>query len=222
MSEQSLGDLSHNRIHQMLEALQADGFPVDLLHRLRLDTKYRKAFIAQAQIMDKDMVGLKLTVEWHEDFCDAMSIVKALKERSPYSDSVRHSYRLKDEILPMLLSGVKIWRRSSDFPQELYIMPLYRRMTRAEARDELVRRRLLWADAMDALSLATGFATSRDDMEGIYVPGAVFTGSDNNRDILSFGRNGNGDPMLSLVKDEEYLFDKDCRLLVKRRPAAFM
>ncbi len=222
MSEQSIGDISHNKVHQLLEALQADGLPAGLLHRLRLDKEYRDAFVMQARTMDREMVGKKLAVEWHEDFRDSVSIVTALKERSPYANSVRHSYRLKDEILLTLLSEVKSWRAPSDFPLELYVMPLYKRMTRKEVHDELVRRQLLFAGAVDALCLATRFSTKRGGPESILVPGATLTGSDGNRSMLSFSRNCNGDPILSLTRNGDDLFQYYTLLLVKRRPAAFM
>lgn len=221
MSEQSIGDISFNKLNQLLESLQASGLPAGLVHRLRLDKKYREAFVTQAQIMDKDMIGEKLVVEHHKDFCDITSVIKALKEKSPYSR--RCSYLLKEEILLSLyVLGPASGRIPPQFPLELYAMPLYKRMTEDEVHEEMSRRQLLFANAFEALCLATCFSV-RDDGYEIFVPTASYTDGAGKRSILGIGRNGNGDPMLGLSsRGGVDSFENGDRLLVKRRPAAFM
>jgi len=220
MREQSIGDVSHNKLHQTLEALQASGLSVGLLHRLRLDTDFRREVIKEAQILDKTMIGEELVIEYHKDFRDIASVIKALKEKSPYSR--RCSYLLKEEILLALyVLGPPLGRIPPQFPLQLYAMPLYKRMAKDEVDNEMNRRQLLFANAFEALCLATHFSV-RSDEEGIFVPTA-FTDNAGKRSILSIGCNGNGDPMLSLSpRGETDSFDKGDRLLVKRRPAAFM
>lgn len=166
------------------------------------------------------MIGEELVIEYDKDFRDIASVIKALKEKSPYSR--RCSYLLKEEILLALyVLGPPLGRIPPKFPLELYAMPLYKRMTEDEVHDEMNRRQLLFANAFEALCLATRFAV-RSDRNGILVPAASYTDGAGKRSILSIGCNGNGDPMLSLLKDDVDLFDKGDRLLVKRRPAAFM
>lgn len=208
MSEQSLGDISGHKQHQFFEVLQASGFSVGLFHRLRLDKEYREAFIAQAQQLDKEMIGGKMWIlEYDPDFCHPLTIVKALKERSPYSN--RHSYLLKDEILLALWEADPASRRPLQFPIHLYAMPLYKRMTEEEVREELKRRNLVLAGATEALCLATWLAIGRG-YGAIIVPGAVYRNS-----VLCFDRNGDGDPMLCLTPRD----NMGIQLLVKRKPA---
>ena len=210
MSEQSLGDISHNRIHQTLEVLQSSGFSVDLLHRLRLDKDYRDAFIEQARSLDKDMIGEMLTVNYSSDFLNLDAVLTALKEKSPYCR--KHSYLLKDEILIDLWMA-DIWSSPTQYPLKLYAMSFYKRMTRSETHKELERRGLVSAKAREALCLATCFGVSRD--KG---PIIVMEATPQNKigdSMLCFGRNGIGDPMLCLTDEES--FDQDTRLLVKRK-----
>lgn len=211
MSEQSLGDVSHNRIHQMLEALQAEGFSTGLFHRLRLDKEYRKAFVEQAQFLDRDMIGEKLTINYDPAFNFPGTVVDALKNLSPYSG--RCSYLLKEEILLSLCNADRDWKVIAQYPFDLYTMPLHKRMTHAELDAELKRRGLVSSGAVEALCLATRFVVHHYE-DQVFVPSAIHDGR-----MLCFSRNGRGDPMLGLSLSEGEDFDQGGRVLVKRKPA---
>lgn len=212
MSEQSLGDISHNRIHQMLEALQSGGFPVDLLHRLRLDEKYREAFIEQAQLLDRELIGEKLTINHDPAFNFPGTIIEVLKSLSPYSG--RCSYLLKEEILFSLCEADPERRKIAQYPFDLYTMPLYKRMTVAELDAELRRRDLVSAGAIEALCLATHFIVHHYE-DRVLVPRAIHDGR-----MLCFSRTGRGDPMLGLCPEKKRDdFEQGERVLVKRKPA---
>ncbi|MDO8594685.1 MAG: hypothetical protein Q7R93_04210 [bacterium] len=208
MSERSLGDVSHNRINQMLEALQASGFPVDLFHRLRLDGDYRKALVEQAILLDREIIGDEFLVDYDRDFDGSAMLLKALKKRSPYSG--KQAYLLNDEILCRLCAADPAQRSVPQYPLKLYAMPSYKRMDYVGIREELKRRDLVLVGAVEALCLATRFCIKFGDSQ-VLVPGAVYEGK-----MLCFSRNGRGDPMLYLSNAEGS--PDGIRLLVKRDP----
>lgn len=217
MSEQSLGEISHNRIHQMLEALQSEGMSVELFHRLRLDREFRSAAMKNIQELDREFIGDMLVVEYHPDFSHITNVINALYARSPYSR--RYAYLLNEKILRDLCAKTYAPRRVQQYPLKLYTIQLHKRMSHEEVLRELQRRELLSATAYDALCLATRFENQRGT-DPILVFGAAYRDPvTKDRSMLCLTRTMEGNPMLSLACHNLDYVDSDYRLLVKRKTA---
>lgn len=213
--EDTLGDISGNKLHQGIEVLQREGFLPELWHRMRLDPEYRKRLIAASHELDQEPPERWCQLEYENDFCHPSGIVKHLKEHSWYSGP--NSHLLRDDILMALMMPEYDKKIVHVYPTRLYFLDLYQDMTEGRVLREFSRRGLMSASSTDALHYAATHEPLRED-RSVGCLSAQYKAKGEPPQILSLSRNEHGDPSLGL-RQKPRTFVKGDIFLVKVRPA---
>ena len=217
--ENKLGEISGNKLHQGLEALEASGLSPELWHRMRLDSNFRSRVVLAIRAEDNVPTGEKVTItkKMMDSFPTSAAIVKALQERSPYSS--RNSIILKEEIILNLMK--EDWEAGPPsfrgFHLDLFLMPIYTRMTPRQLKHEMGRRNIKFATPTEAFIYAC-MAVAPQNKETVYVLSAQMR-SVLGSHILFFGRNGYGNPHMGtteMLGDDE-TYSTDTYFLVKQK-----